>query len=83
MTKISPTFAASAIAGGVAVLVALFAVVPATQADTGWKVRSSQQPAGVMAYFDTNNDLVRFYVGGKEVAILNGSGIQTSHADGR
>lgn len=82
MTKISPAFAVSAVAGGIAALVTIFAVVPATQADTGWKMRTSQ-PAGVMAFFDTNNDLVRFYVGGKEVAILNGSGIQVSHPDGR
>ena len=83
MTKITSTYAASAIVGGVAVLAALFAVVPASQADTGWRVRQPSPPTMVMTYFDSANDLVRFYVGGKEVAILNGAGVEASHPNGR
>jgi hypothetical protein len=82
MTKINPALAGSAVLGCIAALVAIFALVPATQAEPGWRDRSTPSTA-VMAYFDQRNELVRFYVGGKEVAILNGAGVLASHPAGR
>jgi hypothetical protein len=80
MTKINPVLAGFAVAG--AAVAAILALVPASQADTGWRVRQSP-PSVVMTYFDQANGLVRFYVGGKEVAILNSNGVMPSHSESR
>ena len=82
MTTINPALAGSALVGGIAALGAILTLVSATQAETGWRVRATPTKA-VMAYFDPSNELVRFYVGGKEVAILSGSAVLESPPAGR
>ena len=82
MTKFNSTLAGSAIVGGIAALFAIFALAPVTQAEAGWRDRSTPSTA-VMAHFDQSSELVRFYVGGKEVARLNGTGVLERDATGR
>ena len=80
-TPRSSAFIAAALVGGIAVVASIFAFVPAGQASSGWRAHTG--PQLVQPYFDTENDVIRFFVDGKQVAILNGSGVYPTHESGR
>jgi hypothetical protein len=80
MTKSHSAVAGSAILAGVAALVAIFTLVPSIQAET--RERSTASNA-VKTHFDKRSELVRFYVGGKEVANLDGAAVRAHNPRGR
>lgn len=82
MTKLTKTAStAVALAAGIGVLASLLTFIPATQADSTWRVRTAPRP--VQTYLDTTDGLIRFYAGGKQVAILQTKALLIMHPDGR